>query len=306
VDHSRNSQTTTAKISVPETSEIRAVQADDHQPIQLWRTGRGRPLILLHEWTADHRAWDRFAPTLADRFTVHAWDARGHGATGAIPAPEAEPATVERMARDLKQVIDALALDEAPLLVGHSMGALTVWRYVALYGCRGLGGLCIIDQSPKLVTDADWRLGIYGDFPETRNQAFMAGLAADFPNTVLKLLADGHNSRARERIEADSPGIRRLRERLGRLDPAPLITCWDSLAAADFRPVLPTIDVPCLLIYGSASNYYGVAVAEYVQQAIPGSVLHLYEGGDHSPHVGQRDRFLAELTAFGQDAMSAR
>jgi len=64
--------------------------------------------------------------------------------------------------------------------------------------------------------------------------------------------------------------------------------------------------VPCLLIYGTASNYYGVAVAEYVHQAIPGSVLHLYEGGDHSPHVGQRDRFLAELTAFGQDAMSAR
>jgi non-heme chloroperoxidase len=281
------------------------VRVDDGQPIYLWRTGHGRPLILLHEWAADHSAWDRFIPALANSFTVHLWDARGHGATGATPAPQAAPSTVERMARDLKQVIDHLGL-EAPLLVGHSMGALTLWQYVALYGCRGLGGLCIIDQSPKLVTTADWRLGIYGDFPESRNRAFLADLAADFPNTVLKLVADGNNPRAREQIAADAPGIRRLRERLGRLDPAPLITCWNSLAAADFRPVLPAIDVPCLLIYGTASNYYGVAVAEYVRQSIPRSILHLYEGGDHSPHAGQRDRSVAELTAFGRDAITVR
>jgi non-heme chloroperoxidase len=291
--------------SVSEIAERFVIQADDDQPIQLWRTGRGRPLVLLHEWTADHSAWRRFTPTLADRFTVHAWDARGHGVTGSNPTPGAEPPTVERMARDLRQVIDHFGL-EAPLLVGHSMGALTLWQYVALYGCRGLGGLCIIDQSPKLVTDTNWRLGIYGDFPEARNRAFLAGLSVDFANTVLKLLADGHNPRARSQIEADTPGIRRLRERLSRLDSAPLIACWRSLAAADFRPILPRIDVPCLLVYGTASNYYGAAVADYVQQTIPGSVLHLYKDGDHSPHAGQRDRFIAELTAFGQVMVQAR
>jgi len=277
------------------------VPADDGQPIRVWRTGRGQPLVLLHEWAANHGAWDRFVPALAERFTVYAWDARGHDSAESPPLPATEPPTVGRMARDLKQVLDHLDL-EAPLLVGHSMGALTLWQYVALYGCQGLGGVCVIDQSPKLVTDAQWRLGIYGDFPESRNRAFMAGLAADFPNAVLTLLADGHNPRARQQIEANSPGIQRLRERLGRLDPAPLIACWGSLAAADYRPVLPAIDVPCLLVYGTASNYYGVAVAEYVRQAIPGSVLHLYQGGDHSPHAGQRERFVAELTAFARQA----
>lgn len=288
---------------MPEMAETVVVHADDGHPIRLWRTGHGRPLILLHEWAADHTAWDRFIPTLAKSFTVYAWDARGHGVAGAPHDQQAGSPTVERMAHDLKQVVDRLAL-EAPLLVGHSMGALTLWQYVALYGCRGLGGLCFIDQSPKLVTAADWPLGIYGDFPESRNEAFLTALAADFPNTVLTLVADGNNPRAREQIAAGSPGIRRLRERLGRLDPAPLITCWRSLADADFRPVLPVIDVPCLLVYGTASNYYGVAVAEYVHHAIPGSVLHLYEGGDHSPHAGQRDRFAAELMVFARDAVS--
>jgi pimeloyl-ACP methyl ester carboxylesterase len=284
--------------AVSENAEKFVIQADDGQPVHLWRSGHGRPLVLLHEWTADHSAWRRFVPELIESFTVHAWDARGHGATASNSAPEAEPPTVERMARDLRQVIDHFSL-EAPLLVGHSMGALTLWQYVALYGCRGLGSLCIIDQSPKLVTDANWHLGIYGDFPEARNRAFLTGLSVNFASTVLKLLADGHNPRARSQIKADTPGIRRLRERLSRLDPAPLIACWRSLAAADFRLTLPRIDVPCLLIYGTASNYYGAAVADYVQQTIPGSVLQLYNDGDHSPHAGQRARFIAELTAFG-------
>src|SRR5437868_996167 len=61
------------------------VYTDDGQPVQLQRTGRGRPLLLLHEWTADHSVWRHFIPELADSFTVHAWDARGHGATGSKP-----------------------------------------------------------------------------------------------------------------------------------------------------------------------------------------------------------------------------
>jgi pimeloyl-ACP methyl ester carboxylesterase len=60
------------KESVSGTAERIVIQTDDGQPVWLWRTGRGRPLILLHEWTADHDAWDRFIPALADRFTVHA------------------------------------------------------------------------------------------------------------------------------------------------------------------------------------------------------------------------------------------
>ncbi|WP_448192654.1 alpha/beta fold hydrolase [Azospirillum sp. sgz301742] len=100
---------------MPEMAETVVVHADDGQPIPLWRAGHGRPLILLHEWAADHTAWDRFIPTLAKSFTVYAWDARGHGTAGASHAPQAGPPIIERMAHDLKQAVDRLAL-EAPLL----------------------------------------------------------------------------------------------------------------------------------------------------------------------------------------------
>jgi non-heme chloroperoxidase len=39
------------------------------------------------------------------------------------------------------------------------MGALTLWTYIARYGCGMLGSIGVIDQSPRLITDADWQLG---------------------------------------------------------------------------------------------------------------------------------------------------
>lgn len=272
--------------------------ADDGASIRLRIKGNGPPIVLLHEWAADFDVWRPIQDDLARDHTVYAWTARGHGGG----ATDGEPATVVRMARDLHQMINHYAMP-SPLVIGHSMGALTVWQYVALFGCDRLGGLCLIDQSPRIVTDAGWRLGIYGDFSAERNQAFLDSLAGDFAETVLRLVAGGRNERARQLYQRNSTGMQRLRERLGRKAPAPLISIWRSLGEADFRPVLPRISVPTLLIYGTASNYYGTAVADHVHARIKGSVLKLYEDADHSPHLGQRERFLDDLGQWLADTL---
>ena len=59
--------------------------------------------------------------------TVH-WDQRSHGrsARGVAQARDGAPVTIEELGRDLKAVIDA-AVPEGPIvLVGHSMGGMTV------------------------------------------------------------------------------------------------------------------------------------------------------------------------------------
>jgi pimeloyl-ACP methyl ester carboxylesterase len=71
-----------------------------------------------------------------------------------------------------------------------------------------------------------------------------------------------------------------------------------SLAAADYRDVLGKIDVPVLLVYGGESNFYGKRTAEYVRDRIPGAVLRIYEGADHSPHQSEPERFVRDLLAF--------
>ena len=277
---------------------MKTVKVDDGALLHVSVSGHGAPLVLLHSWAADHTAWRPIATELAHQFTVYAWDARGHGKSADCGG---EAPTVTRMARDLRDLLRHFGLKRPPV-VAHSMGALILWQAIADYGCDSLGKLCIIDQSPRLLTDPTWHLGIYGDWTPERNRAYVAALGTDFPETVLRLLADGHNLKAKHQVEANTKGIQRLREALSRLDPKPLITCWNSLCQADYRPVLPTISVPSLLVYGTASNYYHLETARYVADHTPGSELYLVEGADHSPHHADRERFLARLRSFLADA----
>ncbi|MFM9633675.1 MULTISPECIES: alpha/beta fold hydrolase [Streptomyces] len=66
--------------------------------------------------------------------TVH-WDQRSHGrsARGAAQLRDGEPLTIDQLGRDLKAVIDA-AVPEGPIvLVGHSMGGMTVMALAAQF-----------------------------------------------------------------------------------------------------------------------------------------------------------------------------
>jgi pimeloyl-ACP methyl ester carboxylesterase len=112
------------------------------------------------------------------------------------------------------------------------------------------------------------------------------------------LTAFGLNRRARDNYLAGASGWERSRNALRAQDPGPLIECWRSLTAADYRDMLQRIDVPSLLIYGGESNFYSDATARYVADQIPRAVLHIYEGSDHSPHQWQRERFIRDLLAF--------
>ena len=268
--------------------------ADDGEKIHLRISGDGPPLVLLHGWTSSHRDWNPFIDAFAPHFRVFRWDARGHGGH---PLKSPGAPTAERMARDLQNLLDHYRLDQA-VAVGHSMGALTLWQYLRDFGDSRLSRLVFIDQSPRLVTGEGWPGGIYGDFGPEQSATFMAELKHDFAEAVLRLVAFGHNPRARDLYQQNGPGIQLARERLRALDPQPLIDCWASLTAADYRDVLAGIGIPALLVYGGASNFYSAGTAQYVRDSIPNAVLHTYPGVDHAPHLWERERFVRDVLDF--------
>jgi len=180
------------------------------------------------------------------------------------------------------------------------MGALTLWQCIQDFGTQRFSHLAFIDQSPKLMTDADWRGGIYGDFDAERSQRFIDELRKDFAESVLRLAAFGLNAKARETYLRNSSGWRAAREAMRHLTPEPLIAIWQSLVAADYRDVLPLIDVPTLLAYGTCSNFYTEETARDVAARVPQARLSFYDGADHGPHLSQPARFASELTALMQ------
>lgn len=268
--------------------------ADDGEHLHLRISGSGSPLILLHGWTSSHSVWNPILDALTPHHRVFCPDARGHG--GHALAVTGTP-DVARLARDLLNLLDHFGLERAAV-AGHSMGALTLWQTIRDHGCDRLTHLCIIDQSPRLLTDGGWANGIYGDFDEARSRTLASDMEADFAEAVLRLIAYGRNAKARAGYDKDSAGWQQARRNLRRLDPGPLIAIWKSLVAADFRDVLPRISVPTLLAWGAESNFYGPETARFLLSSIPKATLSCYEGADHCPQLYRPERFAAELLAF--------
>jgi pimeloyl-ACP methyl ester carboxylesterase len=251
-------------------------------------------LVFLHGWTASVREWLPFASELSENHRVVSWDARGHG--GHEYAEDAQM-SLTSMADDLEAMLEHLEITDA-VLIGHSMGALTSWEYLRRHGDSRLRGLCIVDQSPKLVTDEQWQHGVYSDFSSETNHAFLQRLSENFAEGVLELIAFGKNQRSRENYEQNSRGFQQMRAYLQK-QPAPLLTrCWDSITQQDYRDVVSNIKLPALLIYGDESQFYSTELQQWIHAQINGSALHVYEQSDHSPHLWHKERFIYDLNRF--------
>lgn len=268
--------------------------ADDGAKIHLKISGDGTPIVMLHGWTSSHQEWFPFLEALNIKHQVYRWDARGHG--GHPLGDKASP-SAERMARDLANLLEHYQLKNVTA-VGHSMGALTLWQYIRDFGTARISKVCFIDQSPKLLTDDTWQHGIYGNFDNRKAEEMASWLDENFPEAVLKLTAFGLNQRARQKYMDDAAGWERSRTMLRAQNPLPLIACWHSLTAADYRDVLKNINIPAMLVYGGESNFYRAETAHYVAKQIPNAILHIYEGTDHSPHQWCRERFASDLIQF--------
>jgi pimeloyl-ACP methyl ester carboxylesterase len=96
---------------------FRKFTSRDGLVISCRQSGTGRPLLLVHGTTADHRSWDQITPLLTPYFTILALDRRGRGGSG-----DSSDHDLPREAEDIVAVVEAIG--EPVYLLGHSYGAL--------------------------------------------------------------------------------------------------------------------------------------------------------------------------------------
>ncbi|GGP91057.1 lipase [Streptomyces roseolilacinus] len=96
----------------------------------------GRPTVVFsHGYCLSQDSWHFQRSALRGLVRGVYWDQRSHGRSGR----GAGPVSIDRLGRDLKAVIDAAAPEGPLVLVGHSMGGMTV--------------MALVDQYPELVRD---------------------------------------------------------------------------------------------------------------------------------------------------------
>lgn len=97
--------------------------------IHYYRTGGTKPpLVLAHGITDDGLCWTPVAEVLSRDYDVLMVDARGHGKSEA----PTNGYTLKNLGTELAGVIQALKL-EKPILLGHSMGAITCLVLAGLF-----------------------------------------------------------------------------------------------------------------------------------------------------------------------------
>ena len=89
-----------------------------------------------------------------------------------------------------------------------------------------------------------------------------------------------------------------LHEVVSGFRPASIELAAELMAACDLRAVLPTVDVPTLLIWGEQDERSPRAVAEQIHAGIPGSRLVFIPGAGHVSSLEAPERFNAELREF--------
>ncbi|GAA2503064.1 alpha/beta hydrolase [Streptomyces gobitricini] len=121
--------------------EVDEVEADSSAPPRRRRLfGRRSPgpvtVVFSHGYCLNQDSWHFQRAALRGLVrTVH-WDQRSHGRSGrgaAQQGPDRVPVTIDQLGRDLKAVIDAAAPEGPLVLVGHSMGGMTVMALAEQY-----------------------------------------------------------------------------------------------------------------------------------------------------------------------------
>lgn len=227
----------------------------------------GNPsLVLLHGIQGTASVWQPVLPGVSDdRFTIAP---QMRGRAGSYSPDDIDAYSLNAFSRDLRVVLDKLA--GPVVLVGWSMGCLVALDYVCRFGSKGLSGLALVSGTPCLATtggkDAVW---FHGDTPEA-----VLGNAAD--------------------------RARRLQLRDVATNTA-VAGSWLSAKAADYRHLLPEIDLPTLILHGMDDPECPVAHAEYMARNIPGAQSRLWSGCAHVPMLHDPDRFVFELKNFLRD-----
>ena len=106
---------------------------DDGIKLFYQETGTGIPIVFVHEFAGDHRAWEPQVRHFGRRYRCIGYNARGYPPSD-VPT-DGERYSQDRARDDIRAVLDALKIDNAHI-VGLSMGGFAALHFGFTYPDR--------------------------------------------------------------------------------------------------------------------------------------------------------------------------
>lgn len=247
-------------------------------------------LIYVPGWVSHvELAWDEpeyaaFLRRLASFSRLIMFDKRGTGLSDRVSDDQLPPLEV-RM-DDMRAVMDAVGVERAALL-GFSEGGNMCMLFAATYPKR----------TTALVTFGSFAKRIYSDdypwAPTPQSRAKEYELVEREWGNLMDL------SQYIPSKMGDTAFARRLATYFRRsASPSAAVALLRMNTQIDIRAVLPTINVPTLVLHRSKDRDANIEEGRFLARAIPNAKFVELAGDDHLPWVGDRDAVLDEIQEF--------
>jgi non-heme chloroperoxidase len=270
-----------------------AVGQENSTPIELYYEdhGEGPAVVLVHGWPVDSRSWEpQLYPLLTAGYRVITYDRRGFGRSSRPTVGY----DFDTLAADLQEVLEHLDLRGATV-VGFSLGTGELARYIGRYGTGRLGAAVFIESlAPSFAKSADnpWGVdeaGVVGVQQAilADRAAWLTGLINDFLN-----LEDNLGKRVSEET------VRGIWNAASEASPYATWACPPGWLE-DFTGDIPKIDVPTLILHGTADRILPIdGQGRRLHAALPSARYVEVDGGPHVMCVSHAPEVNRELLAF--------
>jgi pimeloyl-ACP methyl ester carboxylesterase len=251
-----------------------AVTSADGTEIGLLTAGDGPPLLLVHGGMGCIESWAPLWEPLTSRWRVTAMDRRGRGTS-----IDTQPYDLSREFEDVATVAASLG---QPDVFGHSYGAVCALG-AAAHGTP-VRRLALYEPPGPPTVPAQWR------------------------ERVLPMIAAGQPGRAMmsfltEIIGLSAGEIAALRDAPRGYDPMPIVSATmpresEALGVVDLKALAAGVEVPVLLILGSASPAWAQDLTAEVAAALTHKTLAVLDGQGHDAINRAPELLVTQLAAF--------
>lgn len=248
----------------------------------------GLTIVLVHGYALSLDCWHFQRKHFRDRARVVLYDQRSHGRSG---RSDPDRCRVPQLARDLAQVLDAVVGDGPVVLIGHSMGAMTIMHlaqdHPEWFGPRIVGvGMCATSSGDlaehSLVKAIPGRtfaritpplLATLNRLPRVVESSRRAG--TDVGWVVTKRMAFG-------RPDVPSSYVEFMSSMLGDTPMTVIADYYPAFGELDESEAFPVLArVECTVIGGTEDAITPVAHTERIIELLPGAESIVLEDSGH-------------------------